>query len=199
MAESIQVIRLTRNLRYKLTYIHIFETYLEEETNPLVVDLLKVLIEAQQTAIQPLSRYLRRLEVNIQEVELNQKLLDHAKERTNLRSRLQFIYDGMKRATGWYKMQLLDRQMTDDIELYNLLLELGEIDAAKLWRTKVVMGILRIPTKPKPKEWEDKYPRKEPEQERGWRSYLIEDVRRPSWGGLQDTNLPRPSRYRRPK
>ncbi len=197
MAESIQVIRLTRNLRYKLTYIHIFETYMQEETDPRVVDLLKVLIEAQQTAIQPLSRYLRKLEVNVQDLELNQKLLEHAQERTSLRSRLQFIYDGLKRAVGWYKMQLLDRQMTSDPELYDLLIELGEIDAAKLWRTKVIMGILRIPTKPKPKEWEEQYSRRDQSPDRGWRPHLIEEVRRPSWGGVQETYWPRPGRYRR--
>lgn len=197
MTESIEIVRLTRNLRYKLTYVHIFETYLEGESSPELVDLLNVLIEAQQTAIAPLSRYLRHLDVNIQDLELDQKLLGHALDRKNVKARLQFIYDGMKRAVSWYKMQLLDRQMSSDPELRGLLIELGELDAAKLWYTEVVMGMLRIPTKIKEKEWDDQYVRKEPEQEKGWRPRLLEDIGRPSWGGEQNSKWPRPSKYRR--
>ena len=73
MAESIVVIRLTRNLRYKLTYVKIFETYLESEPGPDVTELLKALIQAQQSAIVPLSRYLRRLDVKTHDLELDQK------------------------------------------------------------------------------------------------------------------------------
>jgi hypothetical protein len=149
MTESIVVVRLTRNLRYKLTYVKIFETYLESEPGAEIVDLLKSLIQAQQAAVSPLSRYLRHLDVQTQDLELDQKLMGHAFSRDNIRTRMRFIYDGLSRAVSWYKTQLLDRQMTADPEVKELLIELGEIDAAKLWRTEAVMGMLRIPTQVK--------------------------------------------------
>ena len=40
MTESIVAVRLTRNLRYKLTYIKIFETYLESDPGLEIGDLL---------------------------------------------------------------------------------------------------------------------------------------------------------------
>src|SRR5690606_24960614 len=107
--------------------------------------LLRDLIQAQQSAIGPLSRYLRRLEVPVQDLELDQKLLSHAFSRADLRSRLRFIHDGLRRATAWYRTQLVDRQMVADPELEALLFELGEIDAAKLWQTEARMSMMRIP------------------------------------------------------
>jgi hypothetical protein len=196
MAESIVVIRLTRNLRYKLTYVKIFETYLESEPGPDVIELLKALIQAQQTAIVPLSRYLRRLDVNAADLELDQKLLGHALSREHVKAQLRFIYDGLQRAVAWYKTQVTDRQMTADPELRELLLELGEIDAAKLWRTEAVMSLLRVPTKMKEKDWEDQGERRETDYDRGWRPGLVEDVGRPAWGGSEYGSYPRPSRAR---
>jgi hypothetical protein len=197
MTESIVVVRLARNLRYKLTYIKIFETYLEQEPGVEVVELLKTLIQAQQSAIAPLSRYLRRMEINAQEIDLDQKLMGHALERDNVKAQLRFIYEGLKRAVSWYKTQLLDRQMTADPEIADLLLELGEIDSAKLWRTEAIMGMLRIPTDLKEKEWEDQPSQQQPDEEKGWRPHLVEDVGRPAWGGTQPSQWPRPSKYRR--
>jgi hypothetical protein len=194
MTDSIVVIRLTRNLRYKLTYVKIFETYLESEHDPRVTDLLRTLIQAQQAAIAPLSRYLRLLDVQTQDLELDQKLLTHALGREDNRSQLRFIYDGLKRATSWYKTQLLDRQMTADPELQQLLIELGETDAAKLWRTEAIMNLLKIPTTLKEKEWTEQQRTIEPAQEEGWRPRLVEDVGRPAWGGKQPGQWPRPSR-----
>jgi hypothetical protein len=196
MTDSIVVVRLTRNLRYKLTYVKIFETYLESERNQDVAKLLRTLIQAQQTAIAPLSSYLRRLEVNTQDLALDEKLLSHALSRDDSQSRLRFIYAGLERAVGWYKMQIVDRQMTADPELEALLFELGENDAAKLWHTEAVMAILKIPVKLKEKEYEDQPP-VEPERREGWQSRLTEEVGRPAWSGRQDTSWQRPSRYRR--
>jgi hypothetical protein len=194
MTDSIVVIRLTRNLRYKLTYIKIFETYLEAESEQEVIELLKVLLQAQQSAIAPLSRYLRHHDVNVQDLELDEKLMSHAFSRDNVKSRLRFIYDGLKRSFSWYKTQLMDRQMAADPELRELLLELGEIDAAKLWRTEAIMSMLRIPTEIKEKEWDEEPPRQEPEYDKGWRPRLVEDVGRPSWSGTQPSHWPRPRR-----
>jgi hypothetical protein len=198
MSDSIVEIRLTRNLRYKLTYVKIFETYLESDPGPDVVELLKALIQAQQSAIAPLSRYLRHRDVNTQELELDQKLMGHALGRDNTRARLRFIYDGLSRAVSWYETQLLDRQMIAAPDLKELLLELGEIDAAKLWHTEAVMRMLRIPTRLKGKNW-DAEPAQEPRQDAAWRSRLMEDVRRPDWGGRGSAQWPRPSRQRREK
>ncbi len=145
MPESIVVIRLSRNLRYKLTYIKIFETYLESERQTMVTELLRSLLQAYQIAIGPLASYLRRMDVATQELELDEKLLDHAASRGDTESQLRFIHDGLSRAASWYKTQLADRQMTADPELRQLLVELGEIDAAKLWRTEAVMAALKIP------------------------------------------------------
>jgi hypothetical protein len=197
MTDSIVVIRLTRNLRYKMTYVKIFETYLEARPGADVAELLRSLIQAQQSAIAPLSRYLRRLDVNLQDLELDQKLMGHALGRDNAKARLRFIHDGLRRAVAWYRTQLMDRQMTADPELRSLLIELGEIDAAKLWYTETVMNILRVPTQMKEKDWDNQVERREPEYERGWRPRLVEDVGRPAWGGAQDDQWLRPGRSRR--
>lgn len=196
MTDSIVVVRLTRNLRYKLTYVKIFETYLESERNQEVIKLLRTLIEAQQTAIAPLSSYLRRMDVNTYELALDDKLMSHALSRDDSHSRLRFIFDGLERATGWYKMQLVDKQMTADPELEELLFELGEADAAKLWRVETVMSILKIPVKLKTKEYEEPPP-PEPERREGWQPRLVEDVSRPAWSGRLDSRWQKPSRSRK--
>lgn len=196
MAESIVEIRLTRNLRYKLSYIKIFETYLESEANPEVTGLLESLIEAQQMAIPPVSRYLRRHDVQLQDLELDQRLLSHAFSREDVPSQLRFIHDGLKRSVGWYKTQLIDRQMTADPELRELLVELGELDAAKLWRIEAVMGVLKIPVSAKEKDWVDQE-RLQPEQDHDWRPRLVEDLGRPAWQGDHAPKWPRPGRYER--
>jgi len=196
MTDSIVAIRLTRNLRYKLTYLKIFETYLESNPGPEVAALLRDLMQAQQSAVGPLSRYLRRLDVPVQDLELDQKLLTHAFSRGDLRSRMRFIHDGLRRATAWYRTQLVDRQMVADPELEALLFELGEIDAAKLWQTEARMGMMRIPVGAKDREWAEQ-PRVSPEDEDDWRPKLVDDLGRPAWAGRQSTEWPRPSRYRR--
>lgn len=195
MTESIVVKRLVRNIKYKLTYIKIFEDFVEAETNSEAVALLESLIEAQKSAIAPLSSYLRGLEINAQELELDDKLMVHAASRNDTKSRLRFIQDGLNRAVSWYKMQLVDKQMNADPELWQLLLDLGEIDAAKLWRTEAIMGVLKISVAPEEKDVEQA-PRPEPQKTEGWRPRLLEDVGRPAWGGKQSERWPRPARYR---
>ena len=195
MTDSIIAIRLTRNLRYKLTYLKIFETYLGSNPGPEVTALLGDLMQAQQSAIGPLSRYLRRLDVPVQDLELDQKLLSHAFSRSDLRSRMRFIHDGLRRATAWYRTQLVDRQMVADPELEALLFELGEIDAAKLWQTEARMSMMRIPVGAKDREWSEQ-PRVSPEDEEDWRPKLVDDLGRPAWG-KQSPEWPRPGRYRR--
>lgn len=198
MAESIVVTRLTRNLRYKLTYVRVFEGFLEKASNRDVVELLQGLIQAQQTAITALASYLRRIGVSAQDLELNENLIDQAAGRTDLRSQLQFIYDGLERAAGWYRTQLVDKQMTTDPELRAIFLELGELEAAKLWRTEAVMGVLKVPTKAKAREKEyeaEIAPEPQPAEE--WRPRLIDDLGRPSWTGVQPARWSTPGKPRR--
>jgi hypothetical protein len=109
---------------------------------------------------------------------------------------MRFIYDGLQRAVSWYKTQLLDRQMTADCEVKQLLIELGEIDAAKVWRTEAVMGMLRIPTKLRERDWTNQQ-RVQPDQDVDWQPRLVEDVGRPAWEGQGSGRWPRPSKYRR--
>jgi hypothetical protein len=196
MTDSIVIVRLVRNLRYKLTYLRIFETYMEPGPGPDVVALLNSLVHAQQTAIAPLSSYLRRLDVNVQEVELDEKLLAHAFSRDNIKARLRFLYEGLTRAVSWYKMQLVDRQMTADPELRQLLFELGEIDAAQLWRTEATLAILGIPPRAKEKDWSDQR-RPEPDAVEGWRPRLVEDVGRPTWEGQRSPRWQGPQGHRK--
>jgi hypothetical protein len=187
---------LTRNLRYKLTYVKIFESFLESEPGPAVSDLLNSLIVAQHSAIAPLSRYLRQQSVQTQEIELDQKLLQHAAERDNAKAQMRFINDGLKRAVSWYRTQLMDKQMVSDPELRDLLFELGEADAAKLWRTEAIMAMLRISTTVKERNRKDPKPtRLQPEPE--WQSRLVEDVGRSDWENRWRSKWQNPDRYRR--
>ena len=187
MTDSIVAVRLTRNLRYKLTYIDIFRKYMEPEPGIPVIELLKSLIQAQQSAIAPLSSYLRRMEVNIQDLELDQKLLGHAEARTDVRARLRFVHGGLSRSTAWYKMQVSDRQMTADPDLRELLFELGEIEAAQLWRTEATMGMLKISVQGKQKQFSEDS-RSISVDEEQWRSRLVEDVTRPAWTGQRSSS-----------
>jgi hypothetical protein len=194
-SESIVAKRLVRNLRYKLTYVKIFESYGDSApgSGPEVAQLLESLIEAQQAAISSLSSYLRSMDVSSQGLELNEKLMNQALERDKLQSRLRFIHDGLSRAASWYKTQLMDKQMTADPKLQQLLLELGEIEAAKLWRTEAVMASLKVAVALEEKDW-DSPPQPEQVDEEVWRPRLVEDVGRPAWGGSQQTRWPRPPR-----
>ena len=200
MTESIVAKRLIRNLRYKLTYVNIFESYLQAKGEPEFGALLESLIDAQQAAIALLSRYLRSQDINVQDLELDDKLLGHASGRRDVKDRLRFIQDGLNRAASWYKTQLMDKQMVADQELEQLLLELGEIDAAKLWRAEAIMGMLRISVKTEEKDWEglgDDAPQPEPDPADEWRPRLVEDLTRPDWSGSRYSDWSRSSRSRR--
>jgi hypothetical protein len=186
VADSIVVKRLVRNLRYRLNYIKVFESFLQPEPPPAVVRLLHTLTSAQRTAVVFLSGYLQGLGVATQSLPLNQRLLDHASGRNGVRSRLQFIQYGLSKAVSWYKMQLMDSQMTADPELRRLLLELGEKDAASLWRTEAVMVMLRFRQEPVSKD-PGEPSRAEPDQPERWRSRRRGTSRRPAWSGKQPT------------
>lgn len=193
MTESVPAIRLTLNLRYKLAYVSICETYLEAEHGPEIADLLRSLIQAQREAIAPLSSYLRRLGVNLQELEPKEKLIDHAMLHSDPDSRLRFVHRRLQQAVFWYGTQLMDKKMTSDPELVGLLIELGEIDAAKLWRTEAVMGMLRVPTKPKERDWDVDTPAV-PQVQDDWRPRLVEDRSAVSWTDRQASRWSQPGK-----
>ena len=192
MTDSIVVKRLVRNLRYKLTYIKVFESFLKPAPPPAMVRLLNLLVEAQQAAALSLSTYLQGMGVDTQDLALYEDLMDHAAQRYGVRARLHFIYYGLDRAVSWYKTQLVDRQMTADPELRKLLLDLGEREAASLWRTEAVMVLLRIGLNSETKD-RRRSSRIEPDQEDGWRSRLMETDRRPDWSGQRSASRSRRS------
>jgi hypothetical protein len=192
-SDSIVVKRLVRNLRYRLTYIKVFESFLESQPHPAVVGLLNALVSAQQTAAMPLSGYLQGLGIATKGLPLNQRLLDHASSRNDVRSRLRFIQYGLRKAVSWYKVQLMDRQMTADPELRSLLLELGERSAASLWRTGAVMDMLGIRDESEPKGVREPSG-VEPRQGDRQRSLQPGMPGRPAWSGEQPTIWPRKSR-----
>jgi hypothetical protein len=194
MTDSIVVKRLVRNLRYRQTYVRVFEGFLEPDLHPVVLGLLTSLIESQQTEIASLSSYLERLGVDTREKGSYRKLMHQAAQRHGLGSRLRFIRYGLRKAVSWYTMQLTDKQMTADPKLHEILYEAGEIEAAKLWSVETVMAMLRIPPKPepgdqreprrlKPQVPQDRHPRQE------------ENSGRPAWKGRQFSTLPH--RYHR--
>lgn len=192
MTDSIVVKRLVRNLRYKLTYIKVFESFLKPAPPPAMVRLLNLLVGAQQAAALSLSTYLQGMGVDTQDLALYEDLMDHAAQRYGVRARLHFIYYGLDRAVSWYKTQLVDRQMTADPELRKLLLDLGEREAASLWRTEAVMVLLRIGLNSETKD-RRRSSRIEPDQEDGWRSRLMETDRRPDWSGQRSASRSRRS------
>jgi hypothetical protein len=148
MADSLVVKRLVRSLRYRLTYIKVYESFLAQESHPEVVRLLRALIGAQQSVLTPLAGYLQGLGVTTEGLPLVQKLLEHAASRRDSQSRMRFVHYGLEKAVSWYREQLLDSKMTADPALMQLLLELGEIEAASLWRADVAMGELGIHREP---------------------------------------------------
>jgi hypothetical protein len=182
MAGSIVVKRLVRNLRYRLTYLQIFESYQNPKLSPVLVQLLTLLMRDQQAAITILTSYLHSMDVDVQDLSPNQRLLEHAANRHDIASRLRFIHYGLGKAVSWYKMQLTDKQMTADPELQKLLFELGQIEAAELWRVEAVMAMLRISLEP---ESEDQRRLQHGRSQRagGWHSRLMEDVGHPAWKG----------------
>lgn len=192
MTDSIVVKRLVRNLRYKLTYIKVFESFLKPAPPPAMVRLLNSLVEAQQAAALSLSTYLQGMGVDTQDLALYEDLMDHAAQRYGVRARLHFIYYGLDRAVSWYKTQLVDGQMTADPELRKLLLDLGEREAASLWRAEAVMVLLRIGLNSEAKD-RRRPSRMEPDQEDGWRSRLMETDRRPDWSGQRSASRSRRS------
>ena len=186
IANSIVVKRLVRNLRYRLTYVQVFESFLTPPPHPVVIELLSSLIETQQSAAATLSRYLRQLSIDTRDLSLYRKLIDQAAQRQGLSSRLRFIHYGLIKASSWYKMQLTDKQMIADSQLQQIMLEMGQIEAAKLWRVEAVMTILRIPLETEPNvQREPQHVR--PQRAHGWHSRLAEDVGRPAWMGWEST------------
>lgn len=180
MADSLVVKRLVRNLRYRLTYIKVYESYLEQESHPEMVRLLRALIGAQQSILAPLSGYLQGLEATTEDLPLVRKLVDHASSREGTRSRMRFAHYGLKKAVAWYREQLMDSQMTADPALRQLLLELGEIEAASLWRAEVAMVALGMSHEPASKP-PPAAPRAKPIRERRRRPRQAGVSQQPTW------------------
>lgn len=195
MSEPLIIKRFRRNLRYRRTYIQIYEEYLHEEPNAQVQDLLRGLIESQRDACAELEQCLRRLDGSSDGLMPYGQLMADAAKRSDVRSRLLFIQTGLKRAVDWYTTQLLDQRVSSDPENRRLLVNLGESESAQLWRTEAVMHMLRVPVATDEGQDDDVSPF-EPQRDQDWRWDLPEDVRRPVWGGEQPGRPPRIHRKR---
>ena len=193
MVDSIVVKRLVRNLQYRLTYIKVFEEFVVQDIHPMVIRLLNSLIETQRASVVALSNYLRELRFDTQDLPLYQKVLDQAAERRGLSSRLRFIHYGLNRAVSWYKTQLTDRQMTADPELKQLLLELGQREAAGLWRTEAVGAMLGLRLEPWSKD-QSAAPDQSSDRGHDRSSRWTRNRRRPAWSGKQPTIWSRSAR-----
>jgi len=190
--ESIVVKRLVRCLRYRLTYERVFQDFLEPAPGRAVAELLHGLIDAQKTAAMSLSTYLKRQGVSVKDLPSNRRLLEHAARYLGIGPRLRFAHAGLARAVSWYRTQLLDRQMTDDPELRDMLFDLGQAEAAKLWRVEAVMDMLGAAVQPEA-EKESRPPRNELQPTGIWRPRLVDKLERPVWSDKSPGQLPRPS------
>jgi len=83
--------------------------------------------------------------------------------------------------------------MTADPDLKNLLFQLGESDAAQMWRTEATMAMIGITAKPKQREYRDQ-PRPDPDGIEGWRPNLVEDVSQTQWDSQRSGRWQRPQR-----
>ena len=137
--------------------------------------LLHALIYAQMSAVARLTGNLQKLGVAARGLPLVHKLKDQASSRKDALSQLRFVCFGLTKAVSWYRAQLMDKQMTADAELRGLLLELGELEAASLWRTRAVMIMMGV--------------REENESGRTAGSYGFEYAR----GGQSQSRRPGPS------
>ena len=144
MPDSIVVKRLVRNLRYRETYVKVYESFLQQEPHPELARLLSALIRVQQSAVVLLSGYLQDLGAPVQDLPPVQKLVGHARSRNSVRSRFHFIHYGLTRAVSWYREQLMDQRMISEPGLKQLLFELGEAEAASLWRTEIAMAVVGV-------------------------------------------------------
>lgn len=194
MTHSLIVKRLSRNLRYKRTYLQVYQAYMEPGSSPRLVELLSSLTEAQQSAIEPLAHYLRDVGGDGPDEKPYDKLLADAARRRDVKSRLRFLHVGLTRSVSWYRMQMVDRHMTADGRLRSLLLDLGEIEAAQLWRTEAAMHLLKIPVHPGQPNVDDTAGVLL-ESDESWTSRAVEEMGRPEWGGYSK-RPPRPSRRR---
>lgn len=177
--DSIIAKRLVRNLQYRQTYIQVFEDFAASGFHPMMGKLLSSLVETQKAAVASLSTYLRGLGLDTGDPTVYSKLLQQAAQRKGTSSQLHFIHYSLTKSVSWYKMQLTDSQMTADQELQRLLIELGETDAASLWRTEAVMVMLRIRSEFAPKRPRERLP-VEPDEEEGWRPRLLDPSTRPA-------------------
>lgn len=196
MSESLIVKRLRRNLRYRRTYVQVYEEYLQSERNTRLQELLRGLVESQQAACAELEQNLRRLNGSSNGLAPYNQLLADAAKRTDARSRLLFIQSGLKRSVNWYLTQLMDKRVSSEPDVRQLLIDLGENESAQLWRTEALLHLLRVPVDVEVSQ-DAESSRFESQQDEDWRSALAEDVRRPSWGGEQPGRPPRIDRKRR--
>ncbi len=136
--------RLARNLEYKLTYLEIYQGYLAQGGESEALEFIRALIDTQQDSIAGLSSRLRQLDYPVRQLAALEKLKAQAFTRRDTAGKLQFVQTGLERSAAWYAEQLLDPEIRADADTRQLLIELGQADAAALWRVNALLGEMAI-------------------------------------------------------
>jgi hypothetical protein len=141
---STVVAQLARNLDYKLTYLDIYEEYLEQVGEKEVIEFIQALMDAEQESIARLSSRLRQLGHPVRQQASVEKLKAQAWTRRDTPGKLQFVQTGLERSAAWYAEQLLNPEMVADSATRQLLIELGKIEAAYLWHANALLAEMAV-------------------------------------------------------
>jgi hypothetical protein len=138
------IARLARNLEYKLTYLEIYRAYLAQGGEPEAIAFIQALIDRQKDSIASLSSRLRQLDYPVRQLAPLEKLKAQAFARRDTAGKLQFVQAGLERSAAWYGEQLLDPEMRADAATRQLLIDLGQVDAAALWYANALLRELAV-------------------------------------------------------
>jgi hypothetical protein len=141
---STVVAYLARNLDYKLTYLEIYQEYLEQVGEKEVIEFIQALMDAEQESIARLSSRLRQLGHPVRQQASLEKLKAQAFTRRDTPGKLQFVQAGLERSAAWYAEQLLNREMVADWDTRQLLIELGRTEAAYLWHANALLAEMAV-------------------------------------------------------
>jgi hypothetical protein len=141
---STVVSHLARNLDYKLTYLEIYQEYLEQVGEKEVIEFIQALMDAEQESIARLSSRLRQLGHPVRQQASLEKLKAQAFTRRDTPGKLQFVQTGLERSAAWYAEQLLHPEMVADSDTRQLLIGLGRTEAAYLWHANALLAEMAI-------------------------------------------------------
>lgn len=135
---------LARNLDYKLTYLEIYQEYLEQVGEQEVIEFIQALMDGEQESVARLSSRLRQLSHPVRQQASLEKLKAQAFSRRDTSGKLQFVQTGLERSAAWYAEQLLNPEMVADSDTRQLLIELGRTEAAYLWHANALLAEMAV-------------------------------------------------------